>query len=120
MIRKDILSKERYPSSLYRLYFIGYGTITLNTAIITGSTKGIGKATAIILAKAGMNVVVCSRSQNDVDKTVQEIKSLAFFENKGGRKSKGLEKFFLAIHNRSQHYSYRMALGGHRQTRVKY
>jgi NAD(P)-dependent dehydrogenase (short-subunit alcohol dehydrogenase family) len=39
-------------------------------------------------------VVVCSRSQNDVDKTVQEIKSLAFFENKGGRKSKGLEKIF--------------------------
>ncbi len=59
---------------------------TLNTAIITGSTKGIGKATAILFAKAGMNVVVSSRSQNDVEKTVQEIKSLAFDKDFGRKK----------------------------------
>ncbi len=31
-----------------------------NTAIITGSGRGIGKETAIILAKKSVNVVVCS------------------------------------------------------------
>jgi NAD(P)-dependent dehydrogenase (short-subunit alcohol dehydrogenase family) len=45
------------------------------TAIILGSTKGIGKATAALLTKEVFNVVVCS-SQDDVDKTVEDIKSL--------------------------------------------
>ena len=31
------------------------------TAIITGSGRGIGKETAIILAKKSLNVLVCSR-----------------------------------------------------------
>ncbi len=64
----------------------------MSTAIITGSTKGIGKATAMIFAKAGMNVVVSSRSQNEVEKTVQEIKALAFAENNGKIKSRDGEK----------------------------
>lgn len=53
----------------------------MTTAIITGSTKGIGKSTAIVLAKNGFNVVVCSRNQNQVEQTVDEINSLA--NNKG-------------------------------------
>jgi 3-oxoacyl-[acyl-carrier protein] reductase len=47
------------------------------TAIITGSTKGIGKATAGLLAKRGYNVVICSRNQSDIGKTVEEIMSVA-------------------------------------------
>ena len=49
----------------------------LPTAIVTGSTKGIGKSTARLLANRGYNVVICSRSQGDIDKTVEEIKSAA-------------------------------------------
>lgn len=44
------------------------------TAIVTGSGRGIGKATALMLARKGMNVVVCSRTQNEIDRTVDEIK----------------------------------------------
>jgi short-subunit dehydrogenase len=40
------------------------------TAIITGSGRGIGKETAIILAKKSVNVVVCSRT------AVEEINKL--------------------------------------------
>ena len=54
---------------------------TVPTAIITGSTKGIGKATAELLAKRGYNVVICSSSQSDIGKTVEEIMSVARAEN---------------------------------------
>ena len=43
-------------------------------AIITGSTEGIGKATALKFAKEGAKVAICSRSQEKVDVTVAEIK----------------------------------------------
>ena len=43
------------------------------TAIVTGSTRGIGKETALLLLKNGMNVVISSKSQDSVDKAIQEI-----------------------------------------------
>jgi 3-oxoacyl-[acyl-carrier protein] reductase len=45
------------------------------TALVTGRGRGIGKETAILLAKKGMNVVICSRTQGEIDSTVKEIKS---------------------------------------------
>jgi 3-oxoacyl-[acyl-carrier protein] reductase len=44
------------------------------TAIVTGSGRGIGKETAILLAKKGVNVVVCSRTEEQINSTVREIK----------------------------------------------
>jgi 3-oxoacyl-[acyl-carrier protein] reductase len=51
-------------------------------ALITGAGKGIGKAIAIALAKEGVNVILVSRTQADVDQLVVEtsklgVKSLA-------------------------------------------
>ena len=46
------------------------------TALVTGGGRGIGKETAIMLAKKGMNVVVCSRTQGEIDSVVKEIKSM--------------------------------------------
>ena len=43
------------------------------TAIITGSTRGIGKETALMLLKNGMNVIISSRSQESVDSVIKEI-----------------------------------------------
>ena len=51
------------------------------TAIITGSGRGIGKETAIILAKKSVNVVVCSRTQNEINSTVEEISKLTSNSN---------------------------------------
>ncbi|WP_025027945.1 SDR family NAD(P)-dependent oxidoreductase [Caldalkalibacillus mannanilyticus] len=45
------------------------------TALITGSTKGIGKAIAIELAKEGVNVLINGRNWNEVEQTVKEIKT---------------------------------------------
>ncbi|MEK4436466.1 MULTISPECIES: SDR family NAD(P)-dependent oxidoreductase [Paenibacillus] len=44
------------------------------TALITGSTKGIGKAIAIELAKEGVNVLINGRKHEDVERVVGEIK----------------------------------------------
>jgi 3-oxoacyl-[acyl-carrier protein] reductase len=46
------------------------------TAIITGSSRGIGKETAIILAIKSVNVVVCSRTQSEITSAVEEINKL--------------------------------------------
>ena len=45
------------------------------TALVTGSTKGIGKAIAIELAREGVNVLINGRNFEDVERTVNEIKS---------------------------------------------
>ena len=45
-------------------------------AIVTGSGRGIGRETAILLAKNGMDVVVCSRTQAEIDDTVSSIKKI--------------------------------------------
>lgn len=45
------------------------------TALITGSTKGIGKAIAIELAREGVNVLINGRNNEEVELTVNEIRS---------------------------------------------
>ena len=55
-------------------------------AIVTGSSKGIGKAIAEALAEYGAQVVVSSRSQEAVDAVVDEFKA------------KGLEAVGIACH----------------------
>jgi NAD(P)-dependent dehydrogenase (short-subunit alcohol dehydrogenase family) len=45
--------------------------------LITGSTDGIGKLTALQLAKKNANVLVHGRNKDKVKKTVEEIKDLA-------------------------------------------
>lgn len=44
------------------------------TALVTGSTKGIGKAIAFELAREGVNVLINGRSNEEVERIVQEIK----------------------------------------------
>jgi len=44
-------------------------------AIVTGGSRGFGKAIALGLADAGADVVVASRTQTDLDKVAEEIRS---------------------------------------------
>ncbi|MDA4112340.1 MAG: SDR family oxidoreductase [Thaumarchaeota archaeon] len=45
------------------------------TAIVTGSTKGIGLEIARIMLSCGANVIVNSRNQKEVDATVERLRS---------------------------------------------
>ena len=42
-------------------------------ALITGATKGIGRAIANTLAEEGCNVAICARNQEEVDAAVAEL-----------------------------------------------
>jgi NAD(P)-dependent dehydrogenase (short-subunit alcohol dehydrogenase family) len=46
------------------------------TAVITGGTKGIGRAIAEAFAREGMNVCVGARSLDEVKQTVRELESV--------------------------------------------
>lgn len=43
------------------------------TAFITGATSGIGKATAILFAKNGINLILCGRRQERLDDLKKEL-----------------------------------------------
>ena len=45
----------------------------MNNAIITGATKGMGRAIAIAFAKQGINLAVCSRNENDLAAFKKEL-----------------------------------------------
>ena len=42
-------------------------------AIITGSTRGIGRAIANLLADEGVDLAICSRNQAEVDSAISEL-----------------------------------------------
>ena len=44
------------------------------TALVSGSTKGIGRAIALEFASEGCNVAVCARSESDVDAMVETLR----------------------------------------------
>jgi 3-oxoacyl-[acyl-carrier protein] reductase len=50
--------------------------LTHKTAIVTGSSRGIGKETAMLLSKNGLNVVLCCRTQREIDSTAKDIQEI--------------------------------------------
>lgn len=44
-------------------------------ALITGGSRGIGRAISLMLADQGVNVVICGRTQESLDETVADIKA---------------------------------------------
>ena len=50
-------------------------TLAKKTAIISGGSKGIGKAIAMKFSQAGANVVICSRKKENLDLAVNEADS---------------------------------------------
>jgi 3-oxoacyl-[acyl-carrier protein] reductase len=55
-------------------YYKNMAELKDKVAVITGARRGMGRADAINLAKAGAKVVVSDISQEDCDKVVEEIK----------------------------------------------
>ncbi|MEJ7901207.1 MAG: SDR family oxidoreductase, partial [Thermomicrobiales bacterium] len=54
----------------------GYGRLAGKTALVTGSTRGLGRTIAEWLAREGANIIVSGREQADVDASVAAIRKL--------------------------------------------
>ena len=58
----------------------------MKTAVITGATKGIGRAIAAQLWSIGYNIAVCSRSAADLDEMKQVLAKAEKLSNSGAKK----------------------------------
>ena len=45
-------------------------------ALVTGGSRGLGRVAALSLAREGVNVAICGRTQSTLDSTVAEIEAL--------------------------------------------
>ena len=45
-------------------------------ALVTGGSRGLGRESALSLAREGANVAICGRTQDTLDDTVNEIKEM--------------------------------------------
>jgi 3-oxoacyl-[acyl-carrier protein] reductase len=44
-------------------------------ALVTGGSRGLGRQCAVSLAREGVNVAICGRSRDTLDRTVEELKA---------------------------------------------
>ena len=57
----------------------GYGRLAGRNALVTGSTRGLGRTMIDWLAREGANIVVSGREQADVDASVAAMRDLGVF-----------------------------------------
>lgn len=51
--------------------------LTGQTALVTGGSKGIGKAICLALAREGANVVIAARDESKIRETMEELKEMS-------------------------------------------
>ena len=88
-------------------------------AVVTGGSRGLGKAIALALADAGADVVIASRTQTDLDRVADEIRkrerkalavvadmlNRASIENLASRAIEAFGKIDILVNNAGQGWS---------------
>ena len=74
--------------------------LTGKVAVVTGAARGIGKATALAFADLGATVAVCDLLNDELDETVNELRSKgadAYSEVIDVRDGEAVTTFFAAV-----------------------
>ena len=75
----------------------------MSTVLITGASRGIGRATAKAFANAGWNLLLISRSEDDLESLIKEIdnkKIKVFYKSIDLRNSKDISKGIVELMNK--------------------
>jgi 3-oxoacyl-[acyl-carrier protein] reductase len=51
-------------------------TLAGQTALVTGGSKGIGRAICLALAKEGANVIIAARNEGEIKETIDKLKAM--------------------------------------------
>lgn len=51
-------------------------TLAGQTALVTGGSKGIGRAICLALAKEGANVIIAARNESEIKETIDKLKAM--------------------------------------------
>jgi len=80
---------------------VGWNLSPKSTAVVTGGTKGIGKAVVEELARKGCRILICSRNQEDLSRVTKEWNEEQGFDVTGicadVSTSEGLDSLFSKI-----------------------
>jgi len=79
-----------------------YFDLTGRTAIVTGSSRGLGQFMSIALAKAGAHLILTARNKEDCSETIKKINEIGVTAEAFSlevREEKSIEKFAATIRN---------------------
>ncbi|PAV87609.1 hypothetical protein WR25_06812 isoform B [Diploscapter pachys] len=83
LANKSIRARHFFPSNtiyyrfhfqilIFRGYFSTMGKFSGKVAIITGASSGIGRATAVLMAKDGAKLTITGRNQQELEETAKQ------------------------------------------------
>src|SRR6516225_3897002 len=76
MRRRVVLESDQHGDTRGRRHVMTADSIAGKRALVTGASRGIGRATALALAQAGADVALAARGADELEQVAAEITAL--------------------------------------------